>query len=97
MAEFIRDLPRFHQDCKKFETIIESIAEVDAKKHQELKTLYADFLIKVEAVDRSVEDMASGFVAVGLQHGTFVEELKKVRLRLDKEFKHAEKLLEGRS
>ena len=93
MAEFIRDLPRFHADCKHIQTLIERLESVDKEKHRELNTLYADFLIKVEAVDRSVEDMATGFVAVGLQHGTFVEELKKVRLRLDRKIKEAEKLI----
>lgn len=93
MAKFIRELSRFHDDCRRYQMIIEKLADVDEKKHRELNTMYQDFLLKVEAVDRSVDDMASGFVAVGLQHGTFVEELKKVRLRLDKEIKSAEKIL----
>jgi len=93
MAKFIKELPRFHDDCRRYQMIIEKLADVDEKKHRELNTMYQDFLLKVEAVDRSVDDMASGFVAVGLQHGTFVEELKKIRLRLDKEIKATEKQL----
>lgn len=91
MAKLIRELPRFHQDCKRYQTIIESIADSNPEKHRRLNSMYHDFLIKVEAVDRSVEDIVSGFVAVGLQHGTFVEELKKVRLQLDKEINQIEK------
>lgn len=90
MAEFIRDLPRFHADCKKYQTVIEKLSAIDDKKAKELNTIYQDFLLKVESVDRSVEDMATGFVAVGMQHGTFVEALKEVRLRLDKAVTRAE-------
>lgn len=94
MATLIRDLPRFQKDCRYYEDVIHRISEHDKKLYTKLNSMYADFLIKVEAVDRSVEDIVSGFVAVGLQHGTYVEELKKVRLNLDKEIKNAKKLLE---
>ena len=93
MAELIRDLPRFHEDCKRYQTVIEKLSTVNESQHRKLNTIYQDFLLKVESVDRSVEDMATGFVAVGLQHGTFVEALKEVRLRLDAEIKKAEKLI----
>lgn len=93
MAELIRDLPRFHEDCKRYQTVIEKLSTVNESQHRKLNSMYQDFLLKVESVDRSVEDMASGFVAVGMQHGTFVEALKEVRLRLDAEVKKAEKLL----
>lgn len=95
MAKLIRELPRFHEDCRRYQAIIERLASIDEKKSRELNTIYQDFLLKVESVDRSVEDIVSGFVAVGLQHSTFVEELKKVRLRLDKEINLAEKTLES--
>lgn len=94
MSTLIRDLPRFHSDCKNYETTIHRIGQFDKTLHQKLNTMYADFLIKVEAVDRSVEDIVNGFVAVGLQHGTYVEELKKIRLKLDKEIVNAKKLIE---
>ena len=93
MAEFIRDLPRFHEDCKRYQTVIEKLSTVNESQHRKLNSMYQDFLLKVESVDRSVEDMASGFVAVGMQHGTFVEALKEVRIRLDAEVKKAEKLI----
>ena len=93
MAEFIRDLPRFHEDCKKYQTVIEKLSTIDKDRHRKLNSIYQDFLLKVESVDRSVQDMATGFVAVGMQHGTFVEALKEVRLRLDAEIKKAEKLI----
>jgi len=93
MAELIRDLERFQKDCRRYQTIIERIEPVDAARHRNLNTMYHDFLLKVEAVDKSVEDMVNGFVAVGLQHGTYVEELKKARLKLDNAAKDAEKLL----
>lgn len=93
MAKLIRELPRFHEDCRHYQTVIERLSRIDEKKSRELNTIYQDFLLKVESVDRSVEDIVSGFVAVGLQHSTFVEELKKVRLRLDKEINLAEKML----
>lgn len=93
MAALIRELSRFHEDCKKYESLISGLSSIDETRSKKLHTTYQDFLIKVEAVDRSVEDMAAGLVAVGLQHGTFVEELKKVRLKLDKEAKYAQKLL----
>jgi hypothetical protein len=93
MAKLIRELPRFYEDCRRYQTVIERLSKIDEKKSRELNTIYQDFLLKVESVDRSVEDIVSGFVAVGLQHSTFVEELKKVRLRLDKEIKLAEKML----
>lgn len=93
MAKLIRDLDRFQKDCQNYQTIIEKLESVDTGKHRTLNTLYQDFLLKVEAVDASVEDMVSGFVAVGLQHGTYVEELKKVRLKLDHEITQAKKLL----
>ena len=94
MSELIRDLPRFHNDCKMYEDTIAKVAEFDEKYYTKLNSMYADFLIKVEAVDRSVEDIVSGFVAVGLQHGTYVDDLKQARLRLDKEIKNAKKLIE---
>jgi hypothetical protein len=94
MSTLIRDLPRFHNDCKNYEQVINRVKDVDAKVYQKLNTMYADFLIKVEAVDRSVEDIVNGFVAVGLQHGTYVEELKKIRLKFDKEISNAKKLIE---
>ena len=84
MSALIRDLPRFSTDCKNYENVISRVHQFDPNLHKKLNTMYADFLIKVEAVDRSVEDIVSGFVAVGLQHGTYVEELKKIRLKLDK-------------
>jgi len=95
MAEFIRDLPRFHEDCKKYQTVIEKLSTIDEARHRKLNSIYQDFLLKVESVDRSVQDMATGFVAVGMQHGTFVEALKEVRLRLDAEIKKVEKLLKN--
>ena len=94
MAELIRDLPRFHNDCQQYETVINKIAKLDKERYKRLNTMYQDFLLKVESVDRSVVDMANGFVAVGLQHGTYVEELKKIRLRLDKDVNDAKKLIE---
>lgn len=93
MSELIRDLERFQKDCRKYQTVIERLEPIDKGKHRSINTLYQDFLLKVEAVDRSVEDMVNGFVAVGLQHGTYVEELKKVRVKLDSEIKQAEKLI----
>jgi hypothetical protein len=97
MAKLIRELPRFYEDCKHYQTVIERVAAIDEKKSRELNTMYQDFLLKVESVDRSVEDMVSGFVAVGLQHSTFVEELKKIRLRLDKEINLAEKTISSKN
>jgi hypothetical protein len=85
MATFIKDLERFKKDCKYYEEVINSIE--NEKVQQSFKSMYADFLIKVEAVDRSVEDMAGGFVAVGGQHSQFVDDLKETRLRLDREIK----------
>ena len=93
MAELIRNLERFQKDCRNYQTIIEKVGEYDQGRHRAINTLYQDFLLKVEAVDRSVEDMVNGFVAVGLQHGTYVEELKKVRLKLDKEIEQAKKII----
>lgn len=93
MAELIRELDRFKKDCEKYERIIVKLTEINAGKAKSIETIYKDFLLKVEAVDKSVEDMVSGFVAVGLQHGTYVEELKKVRLKLDHEISQAEKIL----
>jgi hypothetical protein len=80
VALLIRDLPRFHDDCRYYQEKINSISDKEQREYAE--ALYADFLIKVEAVDRSVEDMAGGFVAVGLQHSTFVKDLKEARLKL---------------
>lgn len=80
MALFIRDLPQFHQDLAEYSNKIETIE--DEEKRALGKSLLADFLIKVEAVDRSVEDMAGGFSAVGLQHSTFTKDLKEARLKL---------------
>jgi hypothetical protein len=80
MALFIRDLPQFHQDVAEFTKKVDSIED---KEQRALgKSLLADFLLKVEAVDRSVEDMAGGFSAVGLQHSTFTKDLKEARLKL---------------
>ncbi len=80
MALFIRDLPQFQQDLVEYTNKIESIED---KEQRALgKSLLADFLLKVEAVDRSVEDMAGGFSAVGLQHSTFTRDLKEARLKL---------------
>jgi|LauGreDrversion4_2_1035121.scaffolds.fasta_scaffold1919847_1 hypothetical protein len=80
MALFIRELPQFHQDVAEYTNKIESIED---KEQRALgKSLLADFLLKVEAVDRSVEDMAGGFSAVGLQHSTFTKDLKEARLKL---------------
>ena len=93
MATLIRNLPRFHEDCRRYEQVLEALSKVDETRYTKLKSMYQDFLFKVEAVDKSVEDMANGFVAVGLQHGTFVEELKKVRLKLDKDIKQAQKII----
>ena len=92
MATFIKDMPRFQKDCETYKSVIESLPA--GAQRQKLETLYADFLIKVEAVDNSVNDMATGMVAVGLQHGTFVEELKKVRLEIDREVKKAKNVLD---
>jgi hypothetical protein len=80
MALFIRELPQFQQDLVEYTNKIESIKDKDKRALGE--SLLADFLIKVEAVDRSVEDMAGGFVAVGLQHSTFTKDLKEARLKL---------------
>lgn len=80
MALFIRDLPQFHQDVAEFKTKVATIE--DKEKRQFGESLVADFLLKVEAVDRSVEDMAGGFSAVGLQHSTFSRDLKEARLKL---------------
>ncbi len=80
MALFIRDLPQFQQDLVEYTNKIESIEDKDKRALGE--SLLADFLIKVEAVDRSVEDMAGGFSAVGLQHSTFTKDLKEARLKL---------------
>ncbi len=80
MALFIRELPEFHKDL---ETYKNKVASIKDKNTRELgESLIADFLIKVEAVDRSVEDMAGGFSAVGLQHSTFTRDLKEARLKL---------------
>jgi len=80
MALFIRDLPEFHTDL---ETYKNKVASITDKNQRELgESMIADFLIKVEAVDRSVEDMAGGFSAVGLQHSTFTKDLKEARLKL---------------
>ena len=80
MALFIRELPQFQQDVEEYTRKVDSIQD---KEHRALgKSLLADFLLKVEAVDRSVEDMAGGFVAVGLQHSTFTKDLKEARLKL---------------
>ena len=80
MALFIQDLPEFHKDL---ETYKEKVASIKDKKDREYgESLIADFVIKVEAVDRSVEDMAGGFSAVGLQHSTFTRDLKEARLKL---------------
>ena len=80
MALFIQDLPEFHKDL---ETYKEKVASIKDKKDREYgESLIADFVIKVEAVDRSVEDMAGGFSAVGLQHSTFTRDLKESRLKL---------------
>jgi len=89
MAAFIKEMPRFKKDCEYYTSIIEKMP-IGANK-QKLESIYTDFLLKVEAVDSSVHDMATGMVAVGLQHGTYVEELKKVRLRLDSEIKKVAK------
>lgn len=89
MATFIKDMPRFQKDCETYVSVIESLPA--GAQRQKLETLYTDFLLKVEAVDTSVNDMATGMVAVGLQHGTFVEELKKVRIEIDREIKKAKK------
>ncbi len=80
MALFIRDLPQFQQDLVEYTNKIESIEDKDQRALG--KSLLADFLLKVEAVDRSVEDMAGGFSAVGLQHSTFTKDLKESRLKL---------------
>jgi hypothetical protein len=80
MALFIRDLPQYHQDVANFKAKIATIENKD--KRQLGESLIADFLLKVEAVDRSVEDMAGGFSAVGLQHSTFTKDLKEARLKL---------------
>lgn len=80
MALFIRDLPQFHQDVAEFKAKVAAIE--DKEKRQFGESLVADFLLKVEAVDRSVEDMAGGFSAVGLQHSTFTKDLKEARLKL---------------
>jgi hypothetical protein len=94
MATLIRDLPRFQKDCEIYEEVIRKVSDHDKKLFTKLNSMYADFLLKVESVDRSVEDMATGMVAVGLQHGTFVEELKKIRLDLDREIKKARNVLD---
>lgn len=80
MALFIRDLPQFHKDLAEYSDKIEKIE--DEEQRALGKSLLADFLLKVEAVDRSVEDMAGGFSAVGLQHSTFTKDLKEARLKL---------------
>jgi hypothetical protein len=80
MALFIRDLPQFHQDVAEFKAKVAAIE--DKEKRQLGESLVADFLLKVQAVDRSVEDMAGGFSAVGLQHSTFTKDLKEARLKL---------------
>ena len=87
MAKLIRDMPRFRKDCEHYTSVINRLDEGATK--QKLQSMYTDFLLKVEAVDLSVEDMATGMVAVGMQHGTYVEELKKIRIRLDSEIKKA--------
>ncbi len=80
MALFIRELPQFQQDVEEYTRKVDNIQD---KEQRALgKSLLADFLLKVEAVDRSVEDMAGGFVAVGLQHSTFTKDLKEARLKL---------------
>lgn len=82
MALFIRDLPQFHQDLEEYKS---KVASIENKKDRDYgEALITDFLIKVEAVDKSVEDMASGFPAVGLQHSTFTKDLKEARLKLHK-------------
>lgn len=80
MALFIRELPEFHTDLETYKNKVSSIEDKDKRELGE--SLIADFLIKVEAVDRSVEDMAGGFSAVGLQHSTFTKDLKDARLKL---------------
>ncbi len=80
MALFIRELPEFHADLETYKNKVASIEDKDKRELGE--SLIADFLIKVEAVDRSVEDMAGGFSAVGLQHSTFTKDLKDARLKL---------------
>lgn len=80
MALFIRDLPQFHQDVEEYTRKVNSIEDKEQRNLGE--SLLADFLLKVEAVDRSVEDMAGGFSAVGLQHSTFTKDLKEARLKL---------------
>ncbi len=55
MALFIRELPQFQQDVEEYTRKVDSIQD---KEQRALgKSLLADFLLKVEAVDRSVEDM----------------------------------------
>lgn len=80
MALFIRELPQFQTDLEEYTRKVESIEDKD--KRALGQSLLADFLLKVEAVDRSVEDMAGGFSAVGLQHSTFTKDLKDARLKL---------------
>lgn len=80
MALFIRELPQFQQDVVEYTRKVESIQ--DKEQRAFAQSLLADFLLKVEAVDRSVEDMAGGFSAVGLQHSTFTKDLKEARLKL---------------
>jgi len=93
MTALIRDLPRFKDDCDYYESIISKLQPIDETRSKKINTMYQDFRLKVEAVDNSIEDIVSGFVAVGLQHSTYVDELKTIRLKLDKEVKLAEKIL----
>lgn len=77
----IRELPQFRKDCKRFQDAVAKAATPEIKS--QLTSLYKDFLIKVSAVDRSLESVPPDFKEVAFTHKQLVDDLTHARLRIE--------------
>jgi molecular chaperone GrpE (heat shock protein) len=80
MATRIKDLPRFHADCIDYQKRIESIKDENIKR--QAITMFETFLNTVDALDKSVDNLADAGPVFGNEHQLVRENLNRVRMDL---------------
>lgn len=80
MSLRIKDLPRFHDDCRDYEKRIASIENQNLR--DQAQVMYETFLNAVDALDTSVENLAESGPVFGNEHQLLRDNLTRVRLDL---------------
>jgi hypothetical protein len=77
----IRELQEFRKDCKRFQEAISKSPSNEIKT--KITSLYKDFLIKAEAVDRNVQGVVLDYKESSFSLRFLVTELTQSRMRIE--------------